>query len=575
MGKSYFFFGRFRFLSLLTLLFLFFLIACSRQGFDLDSRADAGVVDAAGSVAEPVQFQFAGAAGSFVGIDGAVIFWSAAQGGDGSELYRVYRAVHSGGQDWNAPIAELSSGSSLFMDPSPSQSPGLRYYYVVRALYEGEEDGNQVEVSALVPEAEGQSVPEFEFDGVSSAFAVDGGVVVVWERARGGDGTESYRVFRSPDTDSFDYDSPLAECSAGQFMYLDAEAATSPGQTFFYEVRAFYGGQLIANSSQSSAITSSVDSGSDAPFSFGGLGASFVVDDGVLLVWNSATGGDGSELYRVYRTDNGSAFDFSQPLAELSAGSILYLDTEPTLIPGQAFDYVVRAVFNGIEESNTTTLTAMVEPPVLPEMHFSGAGGVFYMAGQMTVIWNDAYGVDAADVSYRVYRAQATGAQDFSAPIASLAAGNTVFIDSDLPDTTGGVAYFYVVRAVHLGVEENNTREVSAQVLAEGTSAISCPADMVKVNNSFCVDIDEHAGLTQWRDDVLQCLAEGKHMCWLAEWYSACVTVGSQLTNMTNSYEWVQDSYSESSSLKVGYGSCDYISSHARDGGYAYRCCLR
>ena len=62
-------------------------------------------------------------------------------GGDGSEVYRVYRATSSGGYDASAPLARLDAGTSLFMDPLPATTLGTTYYYQVRVEYYGVELG--------------------------------------------------------------------------------------------------------------------------------------------------------------------------------------------------------------------------------------------------------------------------------------------------------------------------------------------------------------------------------------------------------------------------------------------------
>ncbi|MBW2702693.1 MAG: hypothetical protein JRF33_17880 [Deltaproteobacteria bacterium] len=311
----------------------------------------------------------------------------------------------------------------------------------------------------------------------------------------------------------------------------------------------------------------------EAPFVFHGVSGAFVLEDSVVIVWSPATGGNGSEIYLVYRADESGTQDFSTPIAELPVGSILFQDFEPNNHPGSDWFYVVRTELEGEEEQNTREVTAHIADKPTATLQFSGLSHAIYASGSVSLFWAEAGGVDPADVSYRVFRSDTSGDFDFMTPQLDLPAGSVGCVDTNLPDHTEGTDYFYIVRAVYQGVEDGNTRQSGVTVLAEGHNVQSCPQGMVNVDQMFCIDIDQHSA-APWITGVETCHAEGKELCTWVRWHTACVTVGASLNDMTDTYEWVQDSYSASDSIKAGNGSCEYMSSHTRADPYDFRCCL-
>ncbi|MBN2493373.1 MAG: hypothetical protein JXR96_02180 [Deltaproteobacteria bacterium] len=428
--------------------------------------------------------------------------------------------------------------------------------------------------SGFADDPDGEPGPGFSFAGAGGAFSGDQGIVVIWAEARGGDGSEVYSVFRSTVAGDYDFEAPVAELPAGSIMFLDEEPASLPELVHHYVVRASFEGYADDNLREVSACVPRAQGPNPDVFLFDGVGGAFAVQDGIVVVWNGARGGDGSEEYRVYRASESVDYDFGRPLAVLGAGSILYLDSDPVAEPGKTFSYVVRALYQGVEHGSTgREASARVPEPDEPSLRFMGASGAIYLRGEVNLFWTGAWGVDPAQVEYRVYRSMSSGGQDFGSPLASLPAGSVTYCDEALPDLSDGTEYFYVVRAFYDGHEDTNLGEVSAEVAAEGRDVFSCPAEMVNVDRMYCIDRDQHAG-QPWQSAVQICHSEGKELCRLIQWYTACVTAGAELNDMTDSYEWVQDSYSADMSLKAGYGSCDYISYHDRSGAYDFRCCL-
>lgn len=420
----------------------------------------------------------------------------------------------------------------------------------------------------------GVEAPTLSFLGAGGAFGGEQGIVVLWTEVKNGDGLEVYRVFRATASGDHNFADPIAELTAGSLMYLDPDPVDNPDQTFYYVVRAIHPDLEDSNLREADAKVPAPIQQPVQDFAFDGVGGAFAVQDGIVVVWNGARNGDGSEAYKVYRASEGNTHDLNTPLAVLPAGAILYLDTDPVLDPGTTFSYVVQAGYQGSEYGDTQSgAEARIPEPDEPSLRFPGASGAIYLRGEINLFWSDAYGVDPELVEYRVYRAQAAGAHDFGAPLATLQAGTVTYLDDSLPDLSEGVAYHYVVRAFYDGQEDGNLREAVVQVVNDSHQVYSCPAGMLNVDQMYCIDQDEH--VTQpWRTAAETCQAEGKQLCHLTQWYTACVALGAQLNDMIDSYEWVADSYSSTASLKAGSGSCDYIGSHDRTAAYDFRCCL-
>jgi hypothetical protein len=103
---------------------------------------------------------------------------------------------------------------------------------------------------------------------------------------------------------------------------------------------------------------------------------------------------------------------------------------------------------------------------------FAGLSTVSVESGaSLLLAWpaaNDDFN-DAGAIRYLIYRATSTGAQNFSAPVGSSAAGATTYLDRGLSPST---QYFYVVRAVDSsGNEDTNTAEVDGTTDVERSYA--------------------------------------------------------------------------------------------------------
>ncbi|MDP8224121.1 MAG: C25 family cysteine peptidase [Candidatus Lernaella stagnicola] len=87
---------------------------------------------------------------------------------------------------------------------------------------------------------------------------------------------------------------------------------------------------------------------------------------------------------------------------------------------------------------------------------FAGAVSAVGSDHRMTITWHAATDL-TPPITYQIYRAETSGGQVFTTPLAET--GDTQFVDTGLPNL---VEYFYVVRATDsLGHQDTNTAEVS------------------------------------------------------------------------------------------------------------------
>lgn len=84
-----------------------------------------------------------------------------------------------------------------------------------------------------------------------------------------------------------------------------------------------------------------------------------------------------------------------------------------------------------------------------------------------------------------------------------------------------------------------------------------CPSGFVKVDASYCIEIDDNPLATIW-DAILDCDTKGGSLCSLSEWYAACINAQLGLQNMTDNWEWINHGKDHTSDAAVaGDGQCD------------------
>lgn len=125
-----------------------------------------------------------------------------------------------------------------------------------------------------------------------------------------------------------------------------------------------------------------------------------------------------------------------------------------------------------------------------------------------------------------------------------------------------------------------------SMVLADGTFHVlngshdlrrACPSGTVLVNEQYCIEPTEH-GSGNYFQAGLACASSGLRLCTWAEFVVACDrSLELQLTGMTNSWEWTNNTSNEDNSGRiVGLNSCvsagNWLSTGS--GPIAFRCCF-
>ena len=218
------------------------------------------------------------------------------------------------------------------------------------------------------------------------------------------------------------------------------------GTPYYYVVRAENtSAQESGNSNEASAAP--VDAPPAAPTGLSATGQNAQVS----LGWNDNTEPDLAG-YNVYRSTTSGG-----PYSKLNGAVVSVSNyTDTTVTNGTTYYYVVTAEDTGANESgnsNEASATPQVTPPAAPTGLIASAG-----PGQLEVSlnWDDNAEPDLA--GYNVYRSTTTGG-----PYSKI--NGSLVTTSDYLDTglTGGVTYYYVVRAENTAAQESaNSNEDSA-----------------------------------------------------------------------------------------------------------------
>ncbi len=110
-----------------------------------------------------------------------------------------------------------------------------------------------------------------------------------------------------------------------------------------------------------------------------------------------------------------------------------------------------------------------------------------------------------------------------------------------------------------------------------GASIRGCPQGSLPVNNLVCIETTTSPSPTPYISAVDICDLKGGKLCTWDEWYQACILLGNQMTNLFNSWEWVDDTANhDNHGVQVGLGDCENQRSLAltsSGGNSVARCC--
>lgn len=151
--------------------------------------------------------------------------------------YLVYMASSSGTENFNSPTFTTARGATSYS--VAGLNPATTYYFVVRCSDGGNQDSNNVEISATTMRAADTSPPQFA--GLVSATAlasIAGGVNLTWSPASD-DRTAAddivYLVYMANTPGAQNFDSPSFTTAAGATAYSISGLYSG---TYYFVVRA-------------------------------------------------------------------------------------------------------------------------------------------------------------------------------------------------------------------------------------------------------------------------------------------------------------------------------------------------
>ena len=114
----------------------------------------------------------------------------------------------------------------------------------------------------------------------------------------------------------------------------------------------------------------------------------------------------------------------------------------------------------------------------------------------------------------------------------------------------------------------------SFQVISKDRS--KCPSGFVEPNSNYCIEINERA-LSSYENAAQTCMSINARLCTWGEWYFACQKTGLGITNMTNNWEWLDDTANHSNTVvQTGDLTCTAQRSITIPSTltFKYRCCF-
>ncbi|MBI4566775.1 MAG: hypothetical protein HY719_00095 [Planctomycetes bacterium] len=394
--------------------------------------------------------------------------WTAATG---AATYTVYRDATPNLVPSDANRLAAGVTAAAYADTSALND--VTYYYAVTAASAGGEGAASAVVSARPTSA---NVPPVAPDPVS-ASATSTAIRVTWTAVTG---ATSYRVYRSSSPNvPIDTGAQIADVPAPATSYDDA--AATPGNTYFYVVRAVN----AFGASQRSNIVGPVSRANAlaAPTGLTATAGNAKVD----LSWTAVSG---ATAYKVYRSNAPAPVTSGALLATVNAPTVTYSDA--TAVNGTLYYYVVTTVGgpsdSGPSNEVSATPAAGGAPPTAPTALTATPGN-----GRVDLSWT----ASAGATTYNVYRATAASVPITGTPLGVVSAPVTTYADTTV---TNGTTYFYVVTAVNASGQSAASNEVSAAP-TPGTGAPPAPTGLVATGGNAQVSLSWTAagGATSYR----------------------------------------------------------------------------
>ncbi len=158
-----------------------------------------------------------------------------------------------------------------------------------------------------------------------------------------------------------------------------------------------------------------------------------------------------------------------------------------------------------------------------------------------------------------------------SGNIASIDWSNGPFFLEVSMDADGGTNYSL------LGSQQLFSVPFALYANQSGNIHKPCPQGFVSINDSYCIEITEHSP-QNWFEAAITCGNLNAELCTWNQWYYAAHTSGSEIPNLTDNWEWLNDGGDDKSNNAkvVGFQSIENDDSFdVFEVSNAFRCCFK
>ena len=364
--------------------------------------------------------------------------------------YAISRSVGSG--SLAVLVSDTESTDTDYTDAAAT-TPGETYGYQVKAIRNGtESQGSNLAVMQL-PDPAAQAPSNL------TAELVDGGVSLDWDApAEEAADVTGYAISRSVGSGSLAV--LVADTESTDTGYTDA-AATTPGETYAYQVKAIRNGTESQGSN--SAVMQLPDPADLAPAN---LGVTLATDGGLHLDWD-APAEEAADVtgYAISRSVGSGSL--AVLVADTESTDTGYTDAAATT-PGETYAYQVKAIRNGTESQGSNS--AVMQLPDPADLAPANLGVTLATDGGLHLDW-DAPAEEAADVTgYAISRSVGSGS--LAVLVADTESTDTGYTDAAA--TTPGETYAYQVKAIRNGTESQGSNSAAMQ--------LPDPADLAPAN---------------------------------------------------------------------------------------------
>jgi hypothetical protein len=420
--------------------------------------------------------------------------------------YNVYAATAKGGENFGVPTITSAPGALTAVIDN-SLIANATYYAVVRAVdAAGNEDSNDVEMSATL---QADTIPPVFGGATSVTTAAEASLTIGWQPAHD----------NLTPTAGIIYDIYLSTTSGGENLNLP-DAVSAPGATsitvtglpsasttYYVIVRAVDAAGNVDESPEDTIELSGMSGSDTIPPVFAGCASAVGVDaQSIAVTWTPAT--DNSTppsliAYDVFASTTEGVWDFTQPPTATftsTSGSVLTGGTVEGLASGTTYYLVCRARdLSNNEDQNTFSRVATTLVDTIPPV-FAGVSGVSDItATSVTLNWNmpatDSQ-TPSSEIIYLVYQSITSGQEVYGDagdvidadiagdPVAVSAPGASSVVVSGL---LSGTTYYWVVRAENRArLIDDNTVQTSATTLE------SFSANVIPILQNNCAIVGCH-----------------------------------------------------------------------------------